>query len=365
MTLSIATNVLMNESEPSDSNWSAASSSSNVTFPYMPDDVAMVLHVSYHVVFPILLTLVIITNGLCLAALTRPKLQVFHITQYMKFMTGADLVGGLTWIPPIILITTCPFTNFSAAYLYNCLGWPTVTLIRKISLYLLIWMTYDRFLAIWFPSHFKIKVNNSRIVYVKCAFSFTLAFLYFLVRVISCKVECVNVNDNISFDTCPSYERISIEWYNDIRFYFLEIITIPVDILLILLSVGLVTGLFLKMGTSGSKNSRKSRQFYQTVALLVINISHVLCNLPFRIMYKFFHAKEDKHCHSTVQMELFIAVGNCLPLVWSGLNIAVFFLLNKDYKEEMKECLSSIPVLGKIFCSSNQNYEETEIEEKE
>ncbi|CAL4127376.1 unnamed protein product, partial [Meganyctiphanes norvegica] len=128
---------------------------------HVPEDVAKVLAIRYHIVFPIFITLGILTNAFCIAVTRRKKLRALHSNAYIQVMAVLDIMSACAYLPFVFDNEFCLYKNYTQAFYFTRFGFIIVNCIRSSGTYILVFLTYDRFLAIWFPQTFqKVKTKG-------------------------------------------------------------------------------------------------------------------------------------------------------------------------------------------------------------
>ncbi|CAL4217594.1 unnamed protein product, partial [Meganyctiphanes norvegica] len=123
---------------------------------FVPDEVAAVLKIRFHIVFPVLIVLTIIINAGCILVTMRPKLRAYHCNAYIQLMAILDLLSSIAYLPFVFDNELCLYSSYYYAFYFTHFGLMVADCLRTFSSYVLLFLTYDRFLAIWFPDRFKV-----------------------------------------------------------------------------------------------------------------------------------------------------------------------------------------------------------------
>ncbi|CAL4226346.1 unnamed protein product, partial [Meganyctiphanes norvegica] len=143
------------------------------------EDVLSVLTIRFHIGLPIVITLGVIANGFGFVVASRPKLRKFHFNRYIQVLAVLDLLSFLARIPFAIDYEYCLYSNYILAFYITYFGWMFVNIIRLSSLYVLMCLSYDRFIAIWFSDRIR-SVMKKRVVRIRLIFIFILTIGSFL-----------------------------------------------------------------------------------------------------------------------------------------------------------------------------------------
>ncbi|CAL4102629.1 unnamed protein product, partial [Meganyctiphanes norvegica] len=271
---------------------------------------------------------------------------------YIKFLSIVDLCSLLLSIPAGYAEQACTFSTYVAAFYHTHLGWNLVFMLRNISFFTIIWMSYDRLLAIWFNKKFmdvqKTRITISRLT-VTC---FWVMMSYVPIMYWG---EVLNISDLLApaarsrrdiWVGHPGYNfKPDTVLYRVYEVYFAIFLQILPAVVLLGLSVGLIIGLIKTHKPLEKKNlnahmiKRKKRQYFSTVALLLINLTYVLCSVPYLILM-IDHVTPPSECYGTAEKEIWIGSMNSLMVVWSAFNVTFFIFLNKDYMKEAKSVVT-------------------------
>ncbi|CAL4150699.1 unnamed protein product, partial [Meganyctiphanes norvegica] len=317
-------------------NSTQVSSSNSTSFINVPVDVAYVHYVTYTYVYPPLISLGIMVNVLCLLVIVNPKKGLKkYISMYVQAIAMVDLASSIFSIPAI-LGQGCLFNSYSFAVYYAYIGWNVVSTLRVISLYLTVWISFDRVLAIWYNAKFYRAQQNKRII-PKLVFAFVFPILYFIPMMCSGNVTAYPEG----WYSQPGYSfSLNKTWYKVYKSLLVVLAQAIPGSFLVGLSVAIAVGL-LKRKIEFEK-TKQNRKFYLSITVLLINISYVVCTLPYSILAIFFINKREGRCYSEAHIEAWLSVGISIFMLWHAFNTSIIFVFNKDYQKELMFRIQSL-----------------------
>ncbi|CAL4130703.1 unnamed protein product [Meganyctiphanes norvegica] len=268
--------------------------------PYVvPDEVAAVLKTRFHIVFPVFIVLTIIINAACIMVTMRPKLRAYHCNTYIQLMAILDLLSSFAYLPFIFDNELCLYSSYTYAFYFTHFGWMVTHCLRALSNYVLLFLSYDRFLAIWYPDRFKVIKHKgiSRRMFIVGSL---LVISYIPVMYIG----HVTPQPNNKWLGLAGIKVSNEKWTSFYKpFHFLITCVLP-SIMIVGLSMGLIYGIFKKR-ILGSEGRKRKRQFFQTLAVLVLNITYVICIIPYLAAVMTYNIEKGK-CYGPVKSEILI-----------------------------------------------------------
>ena len=317
---------------------------------YIPKDVQEVLEMRFHLILPIMVVMALITNSLTLVVSKRSKLKNLHVNFYIKLLATLDICYSLAIIPYMInTFTFCTFQNFTFALYHTYFAQPIAFYFRHISLYVLLNLSIDRFLAIWFRKIFqKIKCWNTK--------RFAILVIWITLSIIPhILLGDISYLGNSQWVVIRGFQNTIHPWYNMYKFYSIICFGILPSILLISLSIGLIIGIFKKIIVNPARNnsslyvSRKrsfsfgrnktaDRHINLTIGVLAFNMFYVLtCVAP--LAYYNMIKTENAHCYNNLRKENIKSVALFFLLFWVDFNLILFMSINRQYRKEFKRVL--------------------------
>ncbi|CAL4068248.1 unnamed protein product [Meganyctiphanes norvegica] len=292
-----------------------------------------VYSIGYHIIIPIFITIEIINSTFCFIVLLRPKLREVHINQYLQFLTILELLSSFCAIPATIGSNfLCTSSTYAMAYYQAHFGWKLVDSFRYLFLYGLIWVSYDRFIATWYPVKFK-KDKFNRMV--KTRLSVTTLCIGLLSVPFLCIGYVVENYENLIFYRFGlGYIEHPLTKKNRLIVYQYLIPILPC-VILFLLSLGLLLSLFKKVTVSENRNL-----MYSVISVLILNTIYMifyLCGV-FILPY-------DCGTSKTVNEVLIMIVKESFFLMFHFVAMCVLFALNRTYRVELIQVIESIPMI--------------------
>ncbi|CAL4063248.1 unnamed protein product [Meganyctiphanes norvegica] len=307
---------------------------------YIPDDVLSVLQVRYHIILPIFVCLAILVNSFCIAVTRRPKLSSLQCNIYIQMMASLDLMATIAYMPFIFDTELCLYEKYGAAFYFTHFSVHIPNCLRAAITYVMLSLSYDRFLAIWFPLRYK-NISKEGILKKRFIFGGIWMVISFIPAMTIGNVS--RQSEGLWLGLC-GYKYVKSDWVFYYKMYLMLIIGILPIILIIGLNIGLVVGLCTKGITKLGPSNKRNRLLSSTVAVLAINISYVFCCVPYLLTAGFYNRDKGK-CYSTYKTEMTLLIFNSMVLLWSIINILIFFLLNKDYSHEIRKMLECVPYI--------------------
>ncbi|CAL4177489.1 unnamed protein product, partial [Meganyctiphanes norvegica] len=91
----------------------------------------------------------------------RPKLRALHSSQYIQALCVVELVSTALYFPLFIENETCVFTSYASAFYSTHIGMTGIAVCKTIGAYVLVFFSYDRFLAVWYNHKFQqVEIGN-------------------------------------------------------------------------------------------------------------------------------------------------------------------------------------------------------------
>lgn len=105
-------------------------------------------------------------------------------------LASSDLLVCLFYIPVITTITGCVFHSYGEAFYYAHFCWTLVGVCQSFGVYVILWLSFDRFLAVWMYKEYpKIQqqpnVKRNRLLVTAAA-----CVIFHLVYMVQAEVIC-------------------------------------------------------------------------------------------------------------------------------------------------------------------------------
>ncbi|XP_064096884.1 uncharacterized protein LOC135208526 [Macrobrachium nipponense] len=315
---------------------------------YSPEDVEAVQQRAYNIAFPVLIFIGSVANIICIVVLMRPRMRSVPVNKYFLALAWSDLVVCLMNIPIAVTTNGCDIRSYGEAVYFGHFGWSTIEVSQTVSFYTLLFLSYDRFLAVYFYQKFKqqnyAKILRQRYVITIIADIVIHLFYFFNVR-IWCKDEMqVDHCESGRFLIEDSYRFNDHTVWREVYFIFHELIIrwIP-GLLLVIFNASLVAAIAIGRlsNPTSSHRSKKRDEFRLTITLIGITCSFIICTFPNTIYSIWFAANIKEKCYG--DHEVFRAVSNNLQLLEHVLHIVFLSMLNPSFRNELAHFLTCTP----------------------
>ncbi|KAK8388138.1 hypothetical protein O3P69_020199 [Scylla paramamosain] len=149
--------------------------------------------VVYQVVFPALVGVGVMANLLNLVVLSRPAMRGVAY-RYLNHLAVSDLLYLLFNVPFCLedfvrVSVSGQAAGRSSAVYYAYVGVPLVNLFLTMSEYIVVWLSYDRCLAVCWPHKFSAK-QRLRVVRERCGLSLALTMAVYCLSPLSQTYQC-------------------------------------------------------------------------------------------------------------------------------------------------------------------------------
>ncbi|CAL4066598.1 unnamed protein product [Meganyctiphanes norvegica] len=314
------------------------SSSPSLSFS-PPFDIIPALRIRYQVILPMVTIFGILANTFTLLVATRPKLRLFHYNLYIQFLSLVDLLGFIMRLPMVFDNEYCVYSHYSMAFYMTHFGWLIVNYFRGISSYVLVFLSLDRFTVIWFPDTFKntkkTNVGRKRLIFITMLVFLTVYIPW------NCILKVSGNGHQWMQDYRIPEDQVTRSFYKAFLLYSTLVLAGFPSICVIGLNIGIAVGFFKKIYgllDIGNNDQTAKKKLYHTIAVLALNTSYAVCCFPYMVIVLYIE-RDRCYSKSTYGKETMVCLFESLSSLWSISNMVVFFLLNKDYKVELKRCL--------------------------
>ncbi|CAL4064294.1 unnamed protein product, partial [Meganyctiphanes norvegica] len=321
-----------------------------------PADVEPALRIRNQIILPIFITFGVIANTFTFYVVTRPKPRTLYFNLYIQVMSLLDLLGFIMRLPIAFDDEYCGYSQYSMAFYMTHFGWLIINMLRGINSYVLVFLSLDRFIGIWWPDTFR-NMKDSKIGTILLILT---SVLVFFTTYIPWTTRFLKVS--------PDEQQWFMNWKNPdqpksmafrfFRHYSTLIITVLPSILIAGLNIGIVIGFFKKNiygkeSIGSSKQTAKTQRFYHTIAVLLLNASYAICCFPYAVVSIYI---ETGTCYSksTYGEVTMLYLLESLSSLWSILNMLIFFLLTKEYISELKKMFKTLPLFKNYITESTQ-----------
>ncbi|CAL4065206.1 unnamed protein product, partial [Meganyctiphanes norvegica] len=301
-------------------------SNTTIDYYYVPEDVADVLRIHYHIVLTISVALSLVTDSLALVVARRPALKPLHVNKYINLLAIVDICFSMSYLPN---------SDHTFAMIHAYFSQSLPFYFRHISTFLLVNLSLDRFLAIWFNQIFQIIRSHTTFRFVIFWVWITLSSIPHIL------LGHISQQMNNQWLALPGTRNTKHPWLKTYKIYAALTLGVLPSIALISLSIGMVIGIIKKIKANSSpRNTSGNRQLDLTIGVLSFNVLYVVSNSVEALLVVRYKIGEGG-CYGTKHAEWLEIVGNCISMSCAVFNLVVFFAINTNYREEFKLVLSS------------------------
>nr|XP_045594725.1 probable G-protein coupled receptor AH9.1 [Procambarus clarkii]XP_045594726.1 probable G-protein coupled receptor AH9.1 [Procambarus clarkii] len=319
------------------------------------DDMSWVQIVSYEVLLPILLLLGLVINGFGIFLLTRRKLRTKPSNPYYLLLLSSDVVILVVSVSTVITLNGCRLFSYSVAIYFAHFFFTLFYILQTFTLYIILWISYDRFLALWNFKRFH-DVQNRRVFRIRVIVTALLCVVIHLKHLFEVQVTCSEsrewnggtedpsegceggiwvINDDLHYLSRKSSWRVVL-WV----LRGLLVLVAPI-ILVLVFNGGIVAGLVHRRLHNAASTIRTRGQAYSSIYIaLAISATFILCTVPATV-HATFYADNINNCRGPYSEEVFRAVANLL-LIGEHLTHFLFLSFNETFRIELRTLLRAM-----------------------
>ncbi|XP_064093334.1 probable G-protein coupled receptor AH9.1 [Macrobrachium nipponense] len=328
-------------------------------------EVALLNTIVYQHVIPVLIALAVSTNLLNIFMLwkVRKKQRQHKRTdmettyKYLMWLAVTDLLASSSLVPSLIHVDRMVLP-YGWAFYYAHLEIPLMNALTSASVYIVVGLSVDRFVAVCFPRRYK-NVNAPRLAVVRITLSLVVPFLIYMPHCFYQRVVCSGTGQGWTYQGVEAVTG-SLAWH------VWEIIVelchrmIPSIILAVLNLCIIVTFRRIvaqkesmvrakrfpneeaRQEGDGGRAQRERRLVHLLVAVVCC---FLLTNLPAAVL-----ALKDTAGSSfgSFEHEVFRAVANCLEMLGFSLNFVLYFFFVTEMKRVLFDALALLQ--SKLCC---------------
>ena len=254
-------------------------------------------------------------------------------------MFVTDLLGHLFSIPAIIF-DRCIFVSHNQAFYNAYFGWTTVVFFRGITHHIMMFISYDRFLAVWFYKKFNTVTLPHVIKYRLLIMIFVLLSIYITFDCIFSKVicieNCIGHTNETRYLSIPGYKGEINSMFRELSLFVCSFMFSAIPSFgSAYFSVALIYALLMKKNKSSVK-----KNYSQIITVIVLNISYMCVSTPLLFIYVKYSLNEFS-CYADIKTEISLAFLNTMTSIWSSANGLIIVMFNKDYRDEIISVFTS------------------------
>ncbi|XP_064083440.1 uncharacterized protein LOC135199382 [Macrobrachium nipponense] len=338
----------------------------------IPEDIWNVQHTSYMIILPIIIAIGLFLSIVSFIVLRRTKMKATHVNIYFLLLTGADFIIFTVSIPTVKSLNGCNLRSYEYALYFVHVFFTIFYITQTISLYLILWIAYDRFLAIWNFTRFT-EIQKPSVIRMRLTCTILVCILLHLEQLFDVRITCSTVEHckpgNVTCEltarlvssdehTCPDgvwfindglhYITEKPMWRQIYwAFYGLLVSALPI-IVIVIFNLGIVVAIIIQRFKSLSSTARTQRRDLSRIyIILAISVTFVSCTVP-TLIHAAFYAQKIENCHGTYSEEVFRAVAHLLLLAE---HVTHFVILgfNQVFWSELKKVVSLTCQYTKTF----------------
>lgn len=328
------------------------------------EQVALLNTIVYQNVIPVLIALAVSTNLLNIFMLwkVRKKQRQHKRTdmettyKYLMWLAVTDLLASSSLVPALIHVDR-RVLPYGWAFYYAHLEIPLMNALTSASVYIVVGLSVDRFVAVCFPRRYR-NVNAPRLAVVRITLSLVVPLFIYMPHCFYQRVVCSETGQGWTYQGVEAVTG-SLAWH------VWEIIVelchrmVPSIILAVLNLCIIVTfrrivaqkeGMvrakrFPKEEAKQDDGGRAQRERRLVHLLVAVVCCFLLTNLPAAVLALKDTAGSD---FGTFEHEVFRAVANCLEMLGFSLNFVLYFFFVREMKRVLFDALALLQ--SKLCC---------------
>ena len=271
----------------------------------------------------------------------------------MKLLLSLDAgVMGIS-ITTVLTLNGCHIHSYAMG-VFAHFSFTVYYTLQTFCLYVIVWVCYNRFLALWCFRRFQ-QSQKPRVIRLRIIFTCVLCVLVNLRHLLDVQVVCMGAVGEVEaaadhIEGCEGGAWIILDslHQSDMTEVWQTAIWIVRGILVIVMPVFLVLAFntFIIIGLVRSRlhnsaSTRRTRdQAYSSIYIsLAISFTSITSAVPSAVHALLF-ARNIKHCHGPFSEEVFRASANLL-LLGEHLTHILFLAINQTFREELKTLLQA------------------------
>ncbi|XP_063588684.1 uncharacterized protein LOC134765819 [Penaeus indicus] len=302
---------------------------------FYEDDKMYNLHwIFYRVIYSVIITISIPLQAITAYILNKPELKKNPVNRYFLLMILSDFGMTICIIPSVVSLNGCVFWSYSFASYFAHFGWSLETFYQMLSVYILLWISLDRFMAAWniplFSRVYKDGVIVKRMVATVsfCVFSHLQKFI--CAEALCLKGDLINCTQ-FKIRDAVHYEDESIRTRIFMTLHEISLTWFPV-IVLAVLNFGLAIKLYSKNNQNNfTSDYRREKENKAIISLLCFSFTYIFFSTPISWYLIYFHDLENK-CYGNWADEVFRGVANIFEIAQGLMHILYLYLLNKKFR---------------------------------
>ncbi|KAG7164724.1 G-protein coupled receptor [Homarus americanus] len=282
----------------------------------------------YQVVFPVLVALGVVANVLNLIVLSRPAMRGVAY-RYLNHLAVSDLLYLVFNVPfcmkDFARISEMQVVSRASAVYYANVGIPLVNFFLTMSEYIVVWLSYDRCLAVTSPQKFSAKQRHE-VVRIRCGMSLLLSMFVYSLSPLRQTYRCEDHECCVSeshFINEPWY--MGYEFFREIYSRFLPAVLITSFNVAIIVTLKQIKRERDEDVISEARQERERRLFFLLMAITVFFYVSAFPSAIYKVLIF-----NDMHF-----VPYFRVVADVLEVSGHVFNFFLYFLFSPDYRKTL------------------------------
>lgn len=286
---------------------------------------------------------------------------MFSFHRYFMVLLTLDIIILLTSVSTIITVNGCHHHSYASALYFAHLFFTIFYMLQTFSHYVIVWVSYDRLLALWCLQYFK-KTQHPRVIKIRMIVTGLCCVAVNLRHLINVEVECewneavveaANHSEDCEGGKWIIKDSLHVTgkrdvWQSVIKMVRgLLVIVIPV-LLVLVFNMGIVIGLVRRRLFNTAATIRTRDQAYSSIYItLAISFTALVTAMP-TIIHAYFFAPNIRNCHGPFNEEV-LRASACLLLLGEHLTHFLILAINQIFRVEVKKLLRDVKTcIGKM-----------------
>ncbi|KAK4299263.1 hypothetical protein Pmani_028438 [Petrolisthes manimaculis] len=328
------------------------------------EEEARVLWLSYGLVVPMVVTAGLLLNGTGLYLLTRPAMKTRSGNAYLVVLVVCDLLTLSASIPTALTLNGCHLTSYNTALYFAHTFFTAFYILQTYTLYIILWISYDRFLALWAWERFH-RAQGRGSLWLRLSLTLLLCVGVHVRHLVDVQVVCWRwVRDHWRPDLAASVSGGGCEggkwvlqdglhqegrekmWAEEVWWVVRGLVVLAAPISLVLIfNAGIIFGMVTRRLHNNAATATTRRHALSSIYItLGVSGTFLTCTLPI-CLHAILFAANIKHCHGPYSEEVFRGVANILLLL-EHLTHVPLLAFNLTFRAEAKKLLNNLRILA-------------------
>lgn len=302
--------------------------------------------IAYSHVFPVLLSIAVVTNVLNATVLLSPhpagSLQPTPIRKYLLWITLSHCVICTTVVVGVVVRDRVGL-SYSWAFYFAHFEQPLYDVFNCSYAWIIVGLSRDRHQAVCHPHQYTVATSH------QCA-AWRIALAYVFSAVVF--VPHCFAQEPVFSAEHGGWHLAGAELFSSIGWTVWAVLSqilhrlVPAIILVglntkILLAVSRLGNSSVRPGGSPGSTASRRRERQITNLLLALTLSFLVTNIPAAAI-KLIYIAMGEHCQIHTGMEIARSIANCLEMAGYSGDFFLYFLMNPEYRRDLHGLLSKL-----------------------